>query len=89
MRIVMANVNGTAALGPVKRLRLHKKRALELLPPEYRHYLKERIVAASWYPEEVFAPLLRANLELSGLSFEKGCDRLGVMAAQARCAVAK
>ncbi len=82
MRIRMAKVKGTAILGAIKRLRMHKKRALELLPPEFHHYLHERIVAASWYPEELFAPLLRANLELSGLPFEKGCDRLGVLAAQ-------
>ncbi len=78
----MAKVKGTAILGPVKRLRMNKKRALDLLPPEFHHLLRERIVAASWYPEELFAPLLRANLELLGLPLEKGCDRLGVISAQ-------
>jgi hypothetical protein len=78
----MARVKGTAILGPVKNLRYHRKRAAEVLSPRLHHYLRERIVVASWYPEEDFVGLLQANLKLTGLPFEEGCDRLGVIAAQ-------
>jgi len=78
----MAKIKGTALIGAIKRLRREKERARDLLPAEFHHYLQERIVPASWYPEEEFLVLLKANIKLIGLPFEKACARLGEATAQ-------
>lgn len=78
----MAKIKGTALIGAVKRLRREKDRARDLLPAEFHHYLQERIMPASWYPEEVFLEILKANIKLMGLPVEKACTRLGKIAAQ-------
>jgi hypothetical protein len=53
-------VKGSNVLGSVKMLRANRERALALLPEKYHHYLNERILASSWYPEADQLELLRA-----------------------------
>src|SRR6478672_3107837 len=56
----MPNVKGSNVVAAVKMLRAHRDRAVALLPPRYHHYLDERILVASWYPEGDQIELLRA-----------------------------
>ena len=46
------NCKGTDVLNAVKWLRLNRERALAMLPPRLHHYLEDRILVSSWYPEE-------------------------------------
>ena len=41
-------------------LRANRERAVALLPPKYHHYLHDRILVSSWYPEADQLELLRA-----------------------------
>jgi hypothetical protein len=41
-------------------LRAHRERAVALLPPDLHHYLDERVIVSSWYPEADQLGLLRA-----------------------------
>jgi hypothetical protein len=56
----MSNVKGSNVLSAVKMLRAHRERATRLLPRHLHHYLDERIIVSSWYPEEDQLGLLRA-----------------------------
>jgi hypothetical protein len=56
----MPNVKGSNVLSAVKMLRAHKERAVALLPPQFHHYLTERILPSSWYPETDQIEILRA-----------------------------
>jgi hypothetical protein len=56
----MPKVKGSNVLSAVKMLRAHRERAIALLPPQYHHYLEERILVSRWYPEEDQIALLRA-----------------------------
>jgi hypothetical protein len=53
-------VKGSNVLGAVKMLRANRERAVALLPAKYHHYLHDRILVASWYPEADQLELLRA-----------------------------
>jgi hypothetical protein len=55
----MGKTKGAAALTSVKLLRGRKDEARKVLPLELHHYLEERIVVASWYPErDVFGLMM-------------------------------
>jgi hypothetical protein len=56
----MPKVKGANVLSAVKMLRAHRERAVALLPAQYHHYLDERILVSSWYPEADQLELLRA-----------------------------
>lgn len=60
----MAKAKGYALVGAVKFLRSQKERAREVLAEERHHYLEERILGASWYPEADLEALLEAALAL-------------------------
>lgn len=60
----MAKAKGTTMIGAVRFLRHHRERARDVLPPELRFYLDERVRESSWYPEEHLLGLVRALLEL-------------------------
>jgi hypothetical protein len=62
----MAKVKGAAIVDSVRFLRRHKDAARKALPPEHHHYLSERVLAASWYPEEDLVPLVRAMARILG-----------------------
>jgi hypothetical protein len=56
----MPNVKGSNVLAAVKMLRANRDRALALLSREHHHYLSERILPSTWYPEADQHALLRA-----------------------------
>jgi hypothetical protein len=60
----MGKTKGTVVLAAVKVLRSRKAEATKLLPQSLHHYLKERIVVSSWYPEEDLYALLLAISQL-------------------------
>ena len=69
----MGNTKGAAALTSVKILRGRKDEARRVLAPELHHYLEDRIVVASWYPERDVYGLMMACAKLfplEGAQFE-------------------
>jgi hypothetical protein len=56
--LFVAKTKGTVVLKAVKVLRARKQESLAILPKALHHYLEERIVVASWYPENEFYGLL-------------------------------
>jgi len=60
----MAKAKGTALLGAVKYLRRQGDRARDALPAHLHRYLEERILPASWYPEQDLLDLLGAVARL-------------------------
>ena len=60
----MGKSKGTVFLKAVKVLRGRKAEALARLPKSLHHYLEDRIVVASWYPEDDFYELLCACASL-------------------------
>jgi hypothetical protein len=56
----MGKTKGSTALPAVKVLRSRRAEAAKLLPESLAHYLDERIVVASWYPEEDVLGLVAA-----------------------------
>ncbi len=56
----MGKTKGSTVLTPVKLLRGRRAEALGALAPELHHYLDERIVVASWYPEGDVIALVKA-----------------------------
>lgn len=61
-----ANIKGSLLVGAVKLLRARRAEATELLKPELQHYLSERILVSSWYPEADGMELFRAFVQLVG-----------------------
>jgi hypothetical protein len=57
--MLVPRVKGTNVLGAVKGLRANPDRARQLLPNRLHHYLQDRILPSSWYPEGDQIELLR------------------------------
>ena len=53
-----AKVKGTNMLSAVKALRVAREQARAALPPRLHHYLEERILVSTWYPESDLMDLL-------------------------------
>jgi hypothetical protein len=53
-------IKGTNVLSVVKALRAHRVQALASLPARLHHYLVDRILVSSWYPESDHLALMRA-----------------------------
>ena len=62
----MAKTKGTNLVGAVKFLRRNRAAARASLAPALHHYLEERVLPTSWYPEEDLVALLRAMAPLLG-----------------------
>jgi hypothetical protein len=60
----VAKTKGTNLIPAVKFLRKRRAQALAALPPALHHYLEERVLPTSWYPEADLAALLRAMAPL-------------------------
>ena len=60
----MAKVKGTNLISAVKLLRRNRERARAALPPALHHYLEERVLPTSPYPEEDLVELIRAMAAL-------------------------
>jgi hypothetical protein len=78
----MAKVKGASIVDSVRFLRRHKEKALEHLPPALHHYLGERVLAASWYPEEDNIPLVRAAARVLGEPERAFYEKAGRLSAQ-------
>ncbi len=76
----MARIKGAGVVELVKFLRTHKTRALEVLPPDLQHYLTERVLLGSWYPERDVMGLLTAMLEVAGVG--DAYERAGAIVAR-------
>lgn len=79
----MAKVKGASIVDSVRFLRRHKEEARKHLPEALHHYLGERVLAASWYPEEDLVPLVRAIARIHGLSDAAWFEKAGRLSAQA------
>jgi hypothetical protein len=79
----MPKVKGASIIDSVKYLRQHKDEARKHLPPALHHYLAERVLAASWYPEEDLVPLVRAMARIQGIPDAAFFERAGRLSAQA------
>ncbi len=79
----MARVKGAAVVDSVRFLRRHKDAARKLLPPSLHHYLAERILVASWYPEEDLVPLVRAMARILGEPEQAFFEKAGRLSARA------
>ena len=79
----MAKVKGAAIVDSVRFLRRHKDEARKHLPPALHHYLAERVLAASWYPEEDLVPLVRAMARIQGESDARFFEKAGRLSARA------
>ncbi len=75
----MGKIKGSAVLLAVKLLRNRREQAAPFLPPRLAHYLDERIVVASWYPEEDLVALIKA---CQGAVPEVSYEVMGAMAAR-------
>ncbi len=60
----MAKAKGSTLLGVVKYLRREGEAARKVLPEALHPYLEKRISPASWYPEEDWLELVRAQAKL-------------------------
>ena len=78
----MPKVKGASILDSVKYLRRHKDEARKHLPPALHHYLSERVLAASWYPEEDLVPLVRAMARIQNIPDAVFFERAGRLSAQ-------
>ena len=78
----MARVKGASILDSVRFLRRHKEEARKHLPPALQHYLAERVLAASWYPEEDLVPLVRAMARIQGVPDATFFEMAGRLSAQ-------
>lgn len=67
----MAKVKGTIVVKIVKSLRSLHEPTTELLPPGLQHYLDERVLPTTWYPEEDYLGLMRV---LAGKLRDPGMD---------------
>lgn len=78
-----ARAKGTAVVQCVKALRAMPQRARQVLPARLHHYIDERILVSSWYPEADYLALITALTQI--LPAPRGVDvweHLGVVSAQ-------
>lgn len=78
----MARAKGTVVVPAVKYLRSRREEALALLPPELHHYLDNRILEVSWYPESDLLTLIRVMIELLPGTMQSIVQAIGQTAAQ-------
>lgn len=57
--MTMAQIKGTGMVNVIKGLKVQADDSLQQLPDSLRHYLKEQILVASWYPADDFIALLQ------------------------------
>lgn len=78
----MGKTKGSAVLSAVKLLRSRRAEALARVPAALHHYLDERIVVASWYPEEDMLALIVACAAILPLSADSVFETMGALAAR-------
>jgi len=57
-------IKGTGVVGIVRGLRAEREAALRALPAALHHYLEQRVVITSWYPEADYVLLMGALLHI-------------------------
>lgn len=67
-------IKGSIMSGIVRYLRLHRKEAEKLLPPDLQHYLNSRILATGWHPEEDYLGLMKVLVQIRGESKTPGAS---------------
>jgi hypothetical protein len=77
----MGRIKGTSFLHLVRMLRSQRARAMEVLPVALHHYLQERILAGSWYPDEDVLGVMRAFFQVVG-GGEQAWERAGEVLAR-------
>jgi len=60
----VARVKGSSILNAVKALRMKKDESRANLSRELHHYLEDRVLISSWYPEEDLLGLLKALVKI-------------------------
>jgi hypothetical protein len=65
MKPTVPSIKGTHIVALVKGLRAQRAKALALLSPKLHHYLDDRILAGSWYPDEDHRQLLNVLAALN------------------------
>jgi hypothetical protein len=78
----MAKVKGATLVESIKYLRRHAEAARAALPPRLHHYLEERVLVGSWYPEADLMPLVQAVARLAGQPEETFLEVAGRLAAR-------
>jgi hypothetical protein len=78
----MGKTKGSAVLGAVKLLRARKIEAAALLPAALRRYLEERVVVASWYPEEDLIGLIVTCATLLQVPGDRVFETMGALSAR-------
>jgi hypothetical protein len=73
----VAKAKGTNLLSAVKFLRRHREAARAALPPALHHYLEERVLPTSWYPEEDLIALLRVMAPMIGEGGDGAFELMG------------
>jgi hypothetical protein len=77
----MGKTKGTAFVHLVRMLRAQRAGAKAILPPDLLHYLDERILVGSWYPDDDVQRVLRYFIELVG-GGDIAWERAGAMLAR-------
>jgi len=77
MEAPVAKAKGTNLLGAVKFLRRHREAARAALPAALQHYLEERVLPTSWYPEEDLVGLLRVMAPMIGEGGDGAFELMG------------
>ena len=74
---------GTTFIPTVKFLRRYREQAEPLVPPHLQHYLTQRILPGSWYPEADLMALLQVLLKLIPGDPQATWEMFGEVAAEA------
>ncbi|MEM9554850.1 MAG: DUF2378 family protein [Acidobacteriota bacterium] len=75
-------IKGTGLQSVVSALRQRRDHAEPLLPEGLRHYLDDRLLVASWYPEEDYYGLLRALAHFAPKAVRDAWDWMGATSAR-------
>lgn len=78
----MAKAKGTTLVALVRFLRAHRDAARAALPAHLQHYLENRVLPSSWYPEQDLLELLRVVAPMLGASVPDPFELMGRLAAR-------
>jgi hypothetical protein len=84
---LVGRTKGIALLSIVKFLRRHRDEALEVLAPEYHHYLDDHIDVSGWYPGPHLPVLLRAAAQMYTSPLDRALQIIGEATVRAQADV--
>jgi len=82
----MAKAKGASLIAVVKWLRHERTASQRLLPAHLQHYLDERVLVSSWYPEEDLLELIRALARILPLGGGDVYEQIGRFGAREQLA---